>query len=97
MFWMSLLTVLLVFSLFAVLVIYLLRIIGALERIGGTPVSTLAKIRWGVRAIEVHTSRLDPELERLNGGLTAVDDGLGSIHGSLAGVIQALERQQEGS
>jgi hypothetical protein len=94
MFWMSLLTVLVVFFLFAVLVIQLVRIIGALEQIGGTPLSALAKIRWGLRAIEVHTSHLEPELERLNGGLSAVDDGLAGIHGSLYGVVHGLERQK---
>jgi len=97
MFWMTLLTVVLVFALFAVLVVYLIRIIGALEGIGGTPTSTLAKIRWGVRAIEVQTAPLEPELDRLNAGLTATDEGLASIHGSLTGIVEALKRQGRGS
>ncbi len=90
---MTLLTIGAVFLLFGVLVVYLVKIIAALEAIGGTPKSLLAHVRWGVRAIERQTDALGPQVTTLNEGLGAVDEGLGSIAGSLGGLIEALERQ----
>lgn len=90
---MTVITIGLVFGLFAVLVVYLVKIIDALEEIGGADNSLLAHVRWGVRAIERQTDALGPEVGRLNGGLEAVDEGLGSIGRSLAGVVEALESQ----
>lgn len=91
-------------ALFVALVIFLHLICVELERIGGMkkgmekgeyglPASFLSKIRLGVRAIEVQTGGLAPEVIKLNGGLTAVRDGLGVIDSNLGGVISAVSAQ----
>lgn len=94
---MTLLTIAVVFLLFGVLVVYLAKIIGALEAIGGTDASLLAHVRWGVRAIERQTDALGPEVGKLNEGLSAVDEGLGAIGGSLGGLVESLESQERRS
>ncbi len=94
------LTVVAVLALVGVLVIFLTRIIKALESIGGEPIgytwrsSYLGKIAFGVRAIETQTGHLGPEVTRLNAGLTAAADGLKSIDGHLARTIEAVGRQE---
>lgn len=90
---LTVLTILLVLLLVGVLVGYLVALIDELGAVGGEPASLLAKIRWGVRAIEKQTSALRPQVERLNAGLGSADEGLGSIHGHVAGIVEALERQ----
>lgn len=87
------LTVVLVLVLVAVLVGFLLAIIAELEAIGGHPDSLLAKVRWGVRAIERQTDAIEPEVGQLNRSLGELDEGLGSVGGHVAGVLEALERQ----
>jgi hypothetical protein len=66
-------------------------IVTELERIGGSANSYLAKIRFGVRAIEKETSHLGPEVVGLNqrlgsiaGQLAAVDEHLGATAAALA-------------
>ncbi|MBA3341465.1 MAG: hypothetical protein H0T48_06475 [Gemmatimonadaceae bacterium] len=88
-------------ALFIALAIFLHHIVGELERIGGVkkagyglPASFLSKIRLGVRAIEVQTGHLAPQVIALNGGLTAIRDGLGAIDGNLDGVIAAVSAQE---
>jgi hypothetical protein len=78
-----LLSILAVVLLVGALIFFLKRIVGVLDHVGGTPVSYLAKIRMGVRAIEVETSHLPVQVTALNdqllkiaGGLRAVDDKL---------------------
>ena len=95
------LSVLAVAALFVALAVYLVKIIGELEAIGGerkgaygTPSSYLSKIRLGVRAIEVQTGALAPQVTRLNEGLSAVRDGLRAIDRNLGGVIDAVSRQE---
>jgi hypothetical protein len=96
---LTLVSVLGVAVLFIALVLFLRAISQELEQIGGpatrflTPDAYLAKIRLGVRAIETQTSAIVPQVTRLNGGLTAVRDGLRAIDGHLAGLIQAVSRQ----
>lgn len=87
-------------ALFIALVFFLARIVKELERIGGarkdvlgTPASFLSKIRLGVRAIEVQTGWLAPQVIQLNAGLTAIRDGLGAIDNNLAGVITNVSAQ----
>lgn len=87
-------------ALFIALVVFLHFISVELERIGGMkkagyglPASFLSKIRLGVRAIEVQTGGLAPEVIKLNGGLTAVRDGLAVIDANLDGVITAVSAQ----
>lgn len=80
-------------ALFIALAIYLKLIIRELEPTGGTPTSFLAKIRLGVRAIEMETGGLVPQVTKLNQGLTAVRDGLKAIDANLGGLIDAVQRQ----
>ena len=95
------LSALAVVVLFGALVFYLIRIIGALESIGGeTPrgysseSSYLSKIAFGVRAIEQQTGHLGPEVTRLNESLEAAAGGLRSIDDHLGLTIEAAGRQE---
>lgn len=97
---LALISVIAAAALFIALTRFLHAISRELERIGGTkkgdygnPASFLSKIRLGVRAIEVQTGGLAPEVIKLNGGLTAVRDGLGAIDNNLGGVITAVSAQ----
>ena len=87
-------------SLFIALAFFLFGIAGMLERIGGeekgygVKASYLSKIRVGVRAIEVETSAIAPQVTKLNGTLTAVRDGLVVIDKNLDGVIAAVVAQE---
>ncbi len=97
---LTLLSVIAVAALFVALAIFLFMITGTLEAIGGeaksygTKASFLAKIRVGVRAIEVQTGSIAPQVTKLNGTLTSVRDGLMAIDGNLGGVIAAVSRQE---
>lgn len=86
-------------ALFVALAAFLTAISRVLEDIGGgatwfrSPVGYLAKIRFGVRAIERQTDALVPQVTRLNASLGAIRDGLRAADGHLAGLIQAVSRQ----
>ena len=87
-------------ALFIALVLFLNAIDKELEKIGGhkkagygAPASFLSKIRLGVRAIEVQTGALPHEVITLNGGLSAVRDGLVVIDSNLDGVIRNVSAQ----
>ena len=94
------LSILAVLLLFGALVFYLIRIIAALESIGGkatgysSRLSYLGKIAFGVRAIEQQTGHLAPEVIRLNESLTKAAAGLRSIDSHLVGTIEAVVRQE---
>lgn len=81
-------------ALFIALAIFLVLILRQLDPTGGTSTSYLAKIRLGVRAIEIETGHLAPEVTKLNGGLSAVRDGLRVIDDNLGGVIAAVQKQE---
>lgn len=93
-------TVVAVLALVITLVWFLAKIIKALESIGGEPIgytwrsSSLAKIAFGVRAIETQTGHLGPEVTQLNAGLTAASEGLRSIDGHLVRTIEAVVAQE---
>ena len=97
---LALLSVIAVAALFIALVRFLFAIIAQLETIGGeekgygVKASFLSKIRLGVRAIEVQTGYIAPQVTKLNGTLTSVRDGLGAIDSNLAGVIANVSRQE---
>lgn len=93
---LMLLSLLGVAALFVALAVYLVILNDVLGRVGRGPTSLLAKIRMGVRAIERETSHLGPEVTRLNQGLSAVRDGVVQIDRNLAGIIEAVSRQEEG-
>lgn len=87
-------------ALFVALALFVRAIVRELEHTGGPatrfvrPTNYLAKIRLGLRAIEVHTSHIVPQVTELNQTLTSVRDGLRAIDDSLAGTIRAVQRQQ---
>jgi len=72
-------------ALLVVVAVYLVRIARALEGIGGTPTSYLAKIRFGLRAIETETSHLQPQVAALTAGLREVERDLGATLANLKG------------
>ena len=80
--------------LLVVVAVNLVRIIHALEWIGGTPVSWLAKIRFGLRAIETQTGLLAPLVTNLNTGLGALDGGLRQVENDLSAAVAALRKGQ---
>lgn len=92
--WLMALSVLGVVALFGALAYYLFTLIDVLGRVGGSPTSFLAKIRMGVRAIEVETGHLPPEATQLNVGLSAVRDGLVQIDRNLDALIGAVTAQE---
>jgi hypothetical protein len=90
--WLTLATCLAAVLLLGVVAINLWRIIEQLEAIGGTPISWLAKIRFGLRAIETETAQIGPQVTNLNSGLAAVDAGLRQVEHDLAAGVAALRR-----
>lgn len=88
------LTALGVVVLFGALAVYLVRISRTLEAIGGEADSYLAKIAFGVRAIEQETSHIEPQVGRLNEGLTAAAGGLQAIRDDLDAVLEAVGQQR---
>ncbi len=89
---LALLSALEVLTFVAVLVHFLRRIVNSLESIGGLPTSYLAKISFGVRAIEKETSHLAPQVTQLNQGLTTLGGKLGVVDGHLGRVAQTLKK-----
>ena len=90
--WFTLASCLAAVLLLGVVAINLWRIIKQLEAIGGTPISWLAKIRFGLRAIETETVQIAPQVTNLNSGLAAVDGGLRQVEGDLAAAVAALRK-----
>ncbi len=72
------------------LVYFLYRISTALDRIGGSPDSYLARLRFGVRAIEQETRPLGPQVTQLNGGLQALATTLAASDQHLSAIAEAL-------
>lgn len=77
------------------LVYFLNRIISALDRIGGTSDSYLAKLSFGVRAIEKETNYLAPEVTQLNQGLKTITAKLVTSDEHLESVAEHLSGQKE--
>lgn len=86
-------------ALFIALALFLHNISEQLEKIGGEEkgygvrASYLSKIRMGVRAIEVETGMIAPQVTQLNATLTQVRDGLIVVDNNLGGVIAAVSKQ----
>lgn len=89
--WLTLASCLAVLLLLVVVAVNLVRIIRELEAIGGKPNSRLAKIRFGLRAIETETGRLAPEVTTLNGGLATLAQALPGVVQSLDGTLSNLK------
>ena len=87
-------------ALFIALALFVRAIVHELEEIGGPatrfvrPVNYLSKIRLGLRAIEVETAYITPQVTQLNQTLTSIRDGLQAIDGSLAATITNVQRQE---
>ncbi len=79
------------------LVFFLMRIVKALESIGGLANSYLARLGYGIRAIEKETSHLAPQVIQLNSGLSTLAGNLGVVDGHLAAVAKALTKGEEGT
>lgn len=92
---LMLLTILAVLLLVFVLVKYLLAIIALLTNIGGDGKSYLAKLRWGLRAIETETGHLPTEVTKLNQTLTDTAGGLKVVDQHLVGTINAVLKQKK--
>jgi hypothetical protein len=90
----TLLTALLVLLFFGVLAYALVKISAALRSIGGTPTSYLAKLRLGLRAIEMETSHLAPNVLAINAGLKQIAGGLASVDKRLVGAADAVVKQE---
>ena len=88
---LTLLSCLAVVALLGVVAVYLVRINGALEGIGGSPTSYLAKIRFGLRAIETETGHIPTQATALTKGLRALDGGLRSVERDLAATLINLK------
>ncbi len=89
-----------VVALFVALALYLRAINRELEQIGGPatrffrPVNYLSKIRLGLRAIEVETGHIAPQVTTLNTTLSTIRDGLRGIDGGLGRVIGSVGGQK---
>ena len=87
-------------ALFIALALFVRAIVMELENIGGPqtrwvkPVNYLAKIRLGLRAIEVETGHIVPQATQLNQTLTSIRDGLRAIDARLGGVITNVQQQE---
>ncbi len=80
----------------ATVAVLVTRITRVLERIGGRN-SLLAKISYGVRAIEVETGHIAPQVTQLNGALSAAAGGLGAIDATLGRIVATALKQGRAS
>lgn len=94
MVWLMLISVIAAAALFIALAVFLLLILKELNPIGGLGTSFLAKIRLGLRAIEIETVNIPREVTKLNTGLSAVRDGLIAVDGNLGQLASAIRRQE---
>ena len=94
MVWLTLISVVAASALFVALAVFLVLILNELNPIGGVGTSFLAKIRLGLRAIEVETGNIPREVTKLNTGLSAVRDGLMMVDGNLQNLADAVQRQE---
>ena len=81
------LTLIVTFAVVLVLVIYLVGIINALW---GAKRS-LAKLAGGLVAIRDHTAPLGAKIGAINGGLTALLQGLLGVNGDLAAIVRVAQ------
>ena len=81
------LTLIVTFTVVLVLVIYLLGIIVALA---GAKRS-LAQLAGGLIAIRDHTQPLGDKVGAINGGLTALLNGLLGVNGDLAAIVRVAQ------
>lgn len=88
------LSVLGVLALFGALIYFLRKIIAVLDSVGGRADSYLAKLRLGLRAIEVETGHLPTQATQLNDTLQAIAGGLQTVDQGLVATATAATRQE---
>lgn len=93
---LTLLSALAALAFLATVAVFVTRIMRVLERIGGKD-SLLAKIRYGVRAIEVETGHIAPQVTQLNGALSAAAGGFAAIDATLGRIVTAAVAQERAS
>ncbi len=91
---LTILTALEVLAFAGALITFLGRIVAQLERIGGSPSSSLAKVSFGVRAIEKETSHLAPQVTQLNQGLVHLAGQLRLVGARLEAASNALTQRK---
>ena len=91
---LMILTVLLVLLFVIALIYFVIRIHRLLVNIGGDGNSFLAKLRFGLRAIETETGHLPVQVTKLNETLSNTGAGLKIVNGHLEGTIQAALKQK---
>ncbi len=87
---LTILSALQVLAFAGALITLLGRIVAGLERIGGSGDSSLARVSFGVRAIEKQTSHLAPQVTQLNQGLISLGGKLGVVDTHLGTVAAKL-------
>jgi hypothetical protein len=87
----------LVLLFFGVIAFALLKIVPLLESIGGRGDSFLAKLRFGLRAIEVETSHIPGAVPGINEGLGKIAEGLTAVDRMLGELHVALVAQSKPS
>lgn len=92
--WLTLASVVAASALFIALAVFLVLILRELGPTGGDGQSFLAKIRLGLRAIEIETGNIPAEVTTLNAGLTAIRHGLGAVDDNLGRLGAAVQRQE---
>ena len=95
MVWLTAISIVAASALFIALAVFLVLILKELNAIGGLGTSFLAKIRLGLRAIEVETGHIPKQVTRLNAGLSGVRNGLVVVEGNLERLGAAIERQEK--
>ena len=93
--WTILATALAALLFLAVVARALVRIVAALEAIGGNGESLLAKLRLGLRAIERETSHLPAVAPKINEGLKNIAGGLVQVDATLGSLYAALNAQEK--
>lgn len=88
------LSILAVLALFGALLYFLVKIISVLDRTGGKPNSYLAKLRMGLRAVEVETGHLPTQVTQLNESLQAIAGGLQAVDEGLVATATAATQQK---
>lgn len=92
--WLTLASVVAASALFIALAIFLVLILRELDPTGAGGQSYLARIRLGLRAIEIETGNIPSEVTRLNAGLTAIRHGLSAVDDNLGRLGAAVQRQE---
>jgi hypothetical protein len=91
---LTLLSALLALVFLGTLAYALIRLNAVLEAIGGSPTSYLAKLRFGLQAIERETSHLPIAATRVNKGLEQIAAGLVAVDQHLVNTAAAAMRQK---